>query len=208
MRIWLPSMNRDTRVLPAMFRSVTSAGASGRGSSREPPYNVTTSVVATRSSCGWTAVDDNAVRRRRCVEAGRRPCCTPTASRGDSRRRSTHKEPPMRAPIALALVSLAALSGAARARTLESADYLKIRSAGDARISPDGAGIAYTVTTNDGPGRPARQLFVLTVADGRSSRIGGNEPASDPEWSPDGQWLAYDGTTDGKKGLVVAHADG
>jgi dipeptidyl aminopeptidase/acylaminoacyl peptidase len=49
---------------------------------------------------------------------------------------------------------------------------------------------------------------VLTVADGRSVRLGGSEPASAPEWSPDGRLIAFKGTADGKKGLVVSRPDG
>ena len=111
-------------------------------------------------------------------------------------------------PLAFVVLVVLAASPALQARPLQSSDYLRIRSAGDARISPDGSRIAYTVSTNDGPGRPRKQLFVITVADARSVRIGGDEAASDPEWSPDGQWLAYNGTASGKKGLVVAQPDG
>ena len=116
----------------------------------------------------------------------------------------------MRPSVSFGLLLPALLAGTpgAHARTLQSADYLRLRSAGDPRISPDGSRIAYTVSTNDGPGRPRKQLFVMTVQGGPSVRIGGEEAASDPEWSPDGQWLAYSGTTSGKKGLVVAHPDG
>ena len=111
-------------------------------------------------------------------------------------------------PFALAISVVLAVSPDLEARTLQSSDYLRLRSAGDARISPDGSRIAYTVSTNDGPGRPRKQLFVMTVADAHSVRIGGDEAASDPEWSPDGRWLAYNGTASGKKGLVIAHPDG
>ena len=69
-------------------------------------------------------------------------------------------------PLAFVVLVVLAASPALQARPLQSADYLRVRSAGDARISPDGSRIAYTVSTNDGPGRPRKQLFVMTVADG------------------------------------------
>ena len=109
---------------------------------------------------------------------------------------------------ALLTLGLFSVAEATQARPLASADYRRLRSVAEARISPDSTRIVYAVSTNDGPGRPRKQLFVLTLADGRSARIGGDEPASDPEWSPDGRWLAWSGAVDGKKGLIVAHPDG
>jgi Tol biopolymer transport system component len=110
--------------------------------------------------------------------------------------------------LSFALLALVfSVAEATQARPLASADYRRIRSIVEARISPDAARVAYTVSTQDGPGRPTKQLFVMTVADGRAVRIGGEE-AGDPEWSPDGRWLAWSGTADGKKGLVVADSDG
>jgi dipeptidyl aminopeptidase/acylaminoacyl peptidase len=109
---------------------------------------------------------------------------------------------------ALLTLGLFSAAEATEARPLASADYRRMRSVAEARISPDAARIAYTVSTNDGPGRPRKQLFVMTVADRRVARVGGDETASDPEWSPDGSWLAWSDTVGGKKGLIVAHPDG
>src|SRR5688572_5153023 len=96
----------------------------------------------------------------------------------------------------------------AQGRRLESADFRRLRSVGDVQLSPDGARVAYTVTTYDGPGRPGRQLHVMALADGRSVRLGGEESASSPQWSPDGRLIAFKGTTQGRRGLVVARPDG
>ena len=117
----------------------------------------------------------------------------------------------MRSWLAVGPVLLACLSATpvcAQARRLESADLLRMRSVDSVRLSPDGARIAYTVATNDQPGRPQRQLFVMTVADARSVRLGGREPASAPEWSPDGRLIAFKGAVEGKKGLAVSRPDG
>jgi dipeptidyl aminopeptidase/acylaminoacyl peptidase len=103
-------------------------------------------------------------------------------------------------------VALAASSGA-DGRRLESTDYLRLRSVGDVQLSPDGSRVAYTVVRNDQPGRPERDLYVMTLADSRATKVG-NAPASTPEWSPDGRLLAFKGTVDGTKGLVVARPDG
>src|SRR6185295_10961365 len=103
------------------------------------------------------------------------------------------------------------LIGTAAAQTsgLQSTDLFKLRSVGEVKVSPDGSRIAYTVINNDGDARPYSQLWLMTVADGKSIKLSsGKEGASGPEWSPDGQWIAYDGKVGDKSGLIVARADG
>ncbi len=121
----------------------------------------------------------------------------------------------MRSPrfLVVFLIVLTALftgaSATAQTRRLESADYLKMKSVGAVQISPDGARVAYTVKVNDVPRRPAEELWVMTLADGKSVRIsGGSEGAGDPEWSPDGRWIAYLSSAGGKTSLSVARPDG
>src|ERR1700676_686528 len=91
----------------------------------------------------------------------------------------------------------------------QSADLVKMRSVGVVQFSPDGSRIAYTITRNDGPERPIGQLCIMTVADRKSVCMsGGNESSGDPEWSPDGKWIAYSGRLGGKSGLMVARPGG
>jgi dipeptidyl aminopeptidase/acylaminoacyl peptidase len=92
---------------------------------------------------------------------------------------------------------------------LQSSDLYKLRSVGDAQISPDGNHIAYTIVSNGQTGRPYAQLWIMNVADRKSVRIGGEDDrGGNPVWSPDGKWIAYTGRFGGKGGLWVAHADG
>jgi dipeptidyl aminopeptidase/acylaminoacyl peptidase len=110
-------------------------------------------------------------------------------------------------PAALVLM----ITGAATAQTrgVQSSDLLKLRSVGEVKLSADGSRLAYTVINNDGPGRPYSQLWIMTVVDGKSIKLGTDkDPSSNPEWSPDGQWIAYDGKLAGRSGLIVAHPDG
>src|SRR5262245_31134369 len=92
---------------------------------------------------------------------------------------------------------------------LQSSDLLKLRSVSAVELSPDAARAAYVVDNNDGPGRPYGQVWVMTLADGKSVRVGSDKDSSDdPHWSPDGQWIAYHGRVGDKSRLVLAKPDG
>jgi dipeptidyl aminopeptidase/acylaminoacyl peptidase len=107
------------------------------------------------------------------------------------------------------LCSLCVLRQARAQDRIQSADLLRMRSVAGVQLSPDATRVAYTVENNDGPGRPYTQLWVMTIADGKSVRFGGEkDPSGSPEWSPDSQWLAYRGRAGDKAGLVVARPDG
>ncbi|MBW8865785.1 MAG: PD40 domain-containing protein, partial [Acidobacteria bacterium] len=109
------------------------------------------------------------------------------------------------------LVIAAALSSAAAVAQdrLSSSDLLKLRSVSAVQLSPDASRVAYVVESNDGPGRPYGQLWVMTLADGKTTRFGGEKDVSGtPEWSPDGQSIAYRGRLGDKRGLIVARPDG
>ncbi len=98
---------------------------------------------------------------------------------------------------------------AAAQGALQSSDLLKLRSVSSVKVSPDATRVAYTVDNNDGAGRPYGQLWVLTLADGKTVRFGGEKESSgNPEWAPDGQSIAYRGRAGDKAGLVVARPDG
>jgi dipeptidyl aminopeptidase/acylaminoacyl peptidase len=99
---------------------------------------------------------------------------------------------------------------AAAQGALQSSDLLKLRSVSAVQVSPDAVRVAYVVDNNDGAGRPYGQLWVVTLADGKSVRVGAadKDPSGNPVWSPDGQSIAYHGRLGDKAGLIVARADG
>jgi dipeptidyl aminopeptidase/acylaminoacyl peptidase len=101
----------------------------------------------------------------------------------------------------------AAWSAAAQPDRISSADLYKLRSVGAVRISPDGSRIAYAVNHSENPGRPYSRLHIRETGTGRDIEIAGPS-SSNPVWSADGRMLAYTGTAGGKRGLIVASADG
>ncbi|HYL63506.1 MAG TPA: S9 family peptidase [Candidatus Methylomirabilis sp.] len=101
------------------------------------------------------------------------------------------------------------LAPLSRAQGLTSADLTRFRFVGGAVLSPDNHYVAYTVISHDRPGRPAPQLWIMDLGTRKSIRIGGDKDvAGNPHWSPDGKWLAFQGTVGEERGLLLAHADG
>ena len=91
-------------------------------------------------------------------------------------------------PAVACVLGLSAAPAAAAPRRLESADYYKMRAVTSVQVSPDGARAAYTVQTNDGPGRPRTQLWVMALPDGTPVQVGGPDGrGSDPSWTEIGR---------------------
>lgn len=91
---------------------------------------------------------------------------------------------------ALLLATLPALA-APRALTVD--DLFAIRDVEDARLSPDGQWVAYTVTTDNlAKDKSDRDVWMAPVAGGDAIRITSSEKSeSHPRFSPDGRYLAF-----------------
>ena len=89
------------------------------------------------------------------------------------------------------LLAAAAEAPAKRVPTIE--DLMNLKSAGSARISPDGTKVAYTVTETDfDQDAYVTHIWLADVATGQTLQLTrGKKSCSSPGWSPDGRWLAF-----------------
>src|SRR5262245_6664450 len=111
--------------------------------------------------------------------------------------------------LSLACLLLAGATAAPAQERLQSADLLKMRSVGDVELSPDRSHIAYSVSNNDGTGRPYSQLWIMDAASGKTARVGDDASrGSDPVWSRDGSQLAFMGKLHDQSGILLCRADG
>jgi dipeptidyl aminopeptidase/acylaminoacyl peptidase len=90
-------------------------------------------------------------------------------------------------------------------------DLMALKSAGSARISPDGTRVAYTVTETDfEQDAYVTQIWLAGTASGESIQLTrGKKSSSDPTWSPDGRWIAFTSSrADDKSQIFVIRPDG
>ena len=90
------------------------------------------------------------------------------------------------------LATLAAFAADAR-RVPTIDDLLTIKSVGGTQISPDGKWVAYTVGYGDFKTDAfVTQIWLAQSDTGKSFQLTrGDKSATNPRWSPDGQWLAF-----------------
>jgi len=89
-------------------------------------------------------------------------------------------------------------------RPLQPDDIFQLKSVSDPRISPDGAWVAYTVTTLDKKeDNSDTDVYMVSASGGAPVRLtSSKKPENGPRWSPDGRYLAFLSARDGKKAQV------
>jgi dipeptidyl aminopeptidase/acylaminoacyl peptidase len=84
-------------------------------------------------------------------------------------------------------------------RTLSPDDFYRVQDVSDPQVSPDGAWVAYVVTTNDRQSDEARSAIWMVSWDGkeRLALTAATDGTAKPRWSPDGRYLAFMSTPAG-----------
>jgi len=108
--------------------------------------------------------------------------------------------------IGLAIVGIcsSASFNAQSRRPLQPDDIFSLKNVSDPRISPDGAWVAYTVTSLDKKeDNSDTDIFMVAASGGAPVRLtSSKKPENGPRWSPDGRYLAFLSARDGKKPQV------
>ncbi len=86
-------------------------------------------------------------------------------------------------------------------KTLTPDDLYRVQDVSDPQVSPDGAWVAYVLSTSEREPDEARSAIWMTSWDGRErlALTPAAEGISKPRWSPDGRYLAYLATTAGSE---------
>ncbi|MBL8191877.1 MAG: S9 family peptidase [Acidobacteria bacterium] len=111
----------------------------------------------------------------------------------------------------LCLTVMLSLTATAQRRVPTVDDLINVKTAGGAQISPDGKYVAYSVGETDWKQDAfVTQLWLVNVATGKSLQLTrGDKSSGNPQWSPDGAWLAFTSNRIGDKNQIfVIHPDG
>src|SRR3954465_1753221 len=116
--------------------------------------------------------------------------------------RARHQGALMTRRMVIAIVAGLAVSVSAQTRRpLQPDDIFLLKTVGDPRISPDGAWVAYTVSSLDKKEDASdTDIYMAPVSGGAAIRLtSSKKPETSPRWSPDGRYIAFLSGRDGKK---------
>ena len=107
--------------------------------------------------------------------------------------------------VAIALTSLSLATPTAQSRrAINVHDLLSLQRISDPRISPDGALVAYTVSTPDREAnRLARNIWVVPTKGGEPRQLTTSGKDGGARWSPDGKRLAFLSTRGGESQIYL-----
>jgi dipeptidyl aminopeptidase/acylaminoacyl peptidase len=89
---------------------------------------------------------------------------------------------------------------------------MKVKAVGGARVSPDGKRVVYTVNESVMTAEKSEYLSNIWMANADGSdafqMTFGDKPSTNPNWSPDGRWIAFTSSRSGKNNLYLLRASG
>lgn len=109
------------------------------------------------------------------------------------------------------------LPPASTGSTFQIDDLYHFRTVGGVELSPDEQHVSYSVSHSDSPGRPRASAMMMDLASKQSMPLtggltaggrGGGGGGGAAHWSPDGKWIAYQGSVEGQSGLCIAELSG
>ena len=121
-----------------------------------------------------------------------------------------------RASVRHSFVVAMLLAGALGARAQEAAkhaitfnDLIQMHRVGEARVSPDGKWVAYTVTTPDvDANRNASNIWIVQASGGAAVQLTQSGHDSSPVWSPDGKTIAFLSSRSGVSQVYLLSMEG
>ena len=94
-------------------------------------------------------------------------------------------------------------------RTLSPDDFYRVQDVSDPQVSPDGAWVAYVVSSNDRAADEARSAIWMVSWDGSQhlALTAAADGTDKPRWSPDGRYLAFMATPAGSERAQIMLLD-
>lgn len=109
-------------------------------------------------------------------------------------------------PLVALLVVLALAFAVEAKRAVTPEDLFAVKDVGDARLSPDGRWVVFTLSRTDfAKNRSYSNLWLASSqgAEPATQVSAGDFNDASPRWSPDGKWIAFMSNRDGKSALWV-----